>query len=434
MGKYKKKKRLTFKSMLFCGFVWVMIITALFANAADYMYNRSTKNTCTAMKLSTVQDLRTQINILERTPEQWSLYFNNAGAYDIINVDSFSKRLFPRFYSPAVLTDSNGDVKASNAVGMKTKIGGYPKFGGREYYCRNNTDIPEVAAMLRDCSDLVSMYYKSEADHYINFELDSIYVDDDKWKFVPHTGKMQLCRQINKKDRSGIEVVENDDKIIAEREINITLNEDRYELLKKSTEDRFKQFYADFTGVPDKFIEMVMDPNQNYRGYYSDGEPERYDVYIDGEKYYLYTKVFSQWYSTAEIFRITVMSLIGFVLSTIIMLLICWRKNVRNKARYRFEDFQKNITDYLITNISGPVEAIEKYTKDLIDNNETDSKNVIIDDNKDHYESIIENVRTVDKIVSDALFYNNMDRIRKKTSEEKQLADNIPPELVKNIL
>ena len=434
MGKFKKKKRLTFKSMLLFGFVLVMVITMLFATVSDYIYYKNIKEQCNERKLYTVHYLQAQITEWKRTPEQLSFYFNNAGAYEILNVDSFSKWLFPRFYSPVVLTDSNGDVKASNAVGMKTTIGGYPKFGGREYYCWNNTDIPEVAAMLRDCSDLVSMYYKSEADHYINFELDSIYVDDDKWKFVPHTGKMQLCRQINKKDRSGIEVVENDDIIIAEREINITLNEDGYELLKKSTEDKYKRFYADFTGVPDKFIEMVMDPHLNYRGYYSDGEPERYDVYIDGEKYYLYTKVFSQWYSTAEIFQITVMSLIGFVLSTIIMLLICWRKNVRNKARYRFEDFQKNITDYLITNISGPVEAIEKYTKDLIDNNGTDSKNVIIDDNKERYESIIENVRTVDKIVSDALFYNNMDRIRKKTSEEKQLADNIPPELVKNIL
>ena len=80
------------------------------------------------------------------------------------------------------------------------------------------------------------------------------------------------------------------------------------------------------------------------------------------------------------------------------------------------------------------MEAIEKYTKDLIDNNEINSDNVIIDENKESYESIIENVRTVDKIVSEALFYNNMDRIRKKTSEEKQLANNIPPELVKNIL
>ena len=222
-------------------------------------------------------------------------------------------------------------------------------------------------------------------------------MDDENREFVPHAGKMMLYKQYNKKDRPGIELIENDDKIIAEREINITLNDDRYELIKKSTEDKYKRFYADFTGLTDKFIEMVMDPHLNYRGYYSDGEPERYDVYIDGEKYYLYTKVFSQWYSTAEIFQITVMSLIGFVLSTIIMLLICWRKNVRNKARYRFEDFQKNITDYLITSISGPVEKIEKCTEDLI------GKNVIIGEEKEQYEAIIENVKTVDKIVSEAL-------------------------------
>lgn len=426
MEKYKKKKRLTFKSMLFCGFVWVMIITALFANAADYMYYRSIKKTCTVMKLSTVQHLRTQINIWEREPEKLSLLFNEANEYDVLN--SVSEWAFPRFQIPVVLTDTHGDVKASNAMVMTARIGGYPKYGSAEYYCWNNTDAPEVNAMLKDCSDLVSMYNKSKDDHYISIELDSIYVDDENREFVPHAGKMMLYKQYNKKDRPGIELIENDDKIIAEREINITLNDDRYELIKKSTEDKYKRFYADFTGVTDEFIEMVMDPHLNYRGYYSDGEPERYDVYIDGEKYYLYTKVFSQWYSTAEIYRITVMSIFGFVLSTIIMLLICWRKNVRNKARYRFEYFQKNITDYLINSISGPVEKIEKCTEDLI------GKNVIIGEEKEQYESIIENVRTVDKIVSEALFYNNMDRIRKKTDEEKQLEKNIPAELVKNIL
>ncbi|MBP0960751.1 MAG: hypothetical protein J5864_01280 [Oscillospiraceae bacterium] len=427
MEKYRKKKRVTFKKLLICGFVWVMVITVLLANAAHYLYYHNIRESCTQMKLDTVQSLQCEILVWERELEQLSIQFDQENnVYDILN--SVSEWVFPRFYFPIVLADTNGDVIASNAIGMKVRIQGYPGYDDKVFYCRKNTDIPEVDAMLKDCSDLVSMYYRNEKDHYINFELDSIYADDDKGEFVPHTGKMQLCKQINKKDRSGIEIIENDDKIMAEREINITLNDDRYELIEAGMTGNFPKFSADFTGVPDKFIEMVMDPHLNYRGYFSDGEPQSYEIYIGGEKYYLHTVVFSEWYSKAWIFMVASAALFGFILSSIIMLLICWRKNVRNKAKYRFEDFQKNITDYLITSISGPVEAIEKCTKDLTGNN------VIIGEEKEQYEAIIENVKTVDKIVSEALFYNNMDRIRKKTDEEKQLEKNIPAELVKNIL
>lgn len=429
MGKYRKKKRVTFRKLLICGFVWVIVITVLLTNVVYYLYDRSVREYCDQWKLNTVHSLQSDIIAWESEPEKLSYLFERKSDYEILTTSgSGGKSLIPDFYIPIVLTDTNGDVKASNSIGMKTAIGGYQKYGGREYYCRNNPDIPEVEAMLKDCSDLVDMYYSNEKDHYINFELDSIYADDDTGEFVPHTGKMQLCKQINKKDRSGIEIIENDDIIIAEREINITVNDDRYELLKKSTEDKYKQFRADFTGIPVKFIEMAMDPHLNYRGYYSDGEPQYYEVFIGGDKYYLYTVVFSEWYSKALIYWVALTALFSFILSSIIMLLICWRKNVQNKARYRFEDFQKNITDYLITSISGPVEAIEKCTKDLTGNN------VIIGEEKEKYEAIIENVKAVDKIVSEALFYNNMDRIRKKTDEEKQLEKNIPAELVKNIL
>jgi hypothetical protein len=320
-------------------------------------------------------------------------------------------------------------------MGMVARISGYPGYEDKEYYCFNNfSDEPEITEMFKNYSELAQMFYDKKEVYYLKTELDSIYVDNEKQRFVPHEGKITLYNVKDERHYINRDQMQEKYKIVSEYRININFDDSRYELITAGMTGNFPQFTAWHRGVSDKFMNMLMDPDNNYRGYYSDSEPVKSEVVIGNKKYDLYVKVFDPKYSSEHRLFIAVYTIPFFVLSLIIMLFLCWRKNVRNKARYRFEDFQKNITDYLITNISGPVEAIEKYTKDLIDNNGTDSKNAIIDDNKERYESIIENVRTVDKIVSDALFYNNMDRIRKKTSEEKQLANNIPAELVKNIL
>ena len=448
MGKIKKKKRVTFKGLLLRGTAVVLILTIILACVVSCIFGHNEKDECTSFKKYIIEYYKFQLsNTNFESAEELDDFCDEMFAaqsggsrissdlYYYMGYSNISPMTYNEYCFAAALADKDGSIISSRKMGMLARISGYPGYDDKDYYCFNDfSDEPEVEEMFKNYSELVRMFYDKKEDYYIVTELDSIYVDNEKRRFVPHEGKITLYNVKDERHYTSRSQLQEKCKIVSEYKININFDDSRYELITAGMTGNFPQFSTWHRGVPDNFMDMLMDPDNNYRGYYSDNEPVKSEVIIGDKKYDLYVKVFYPHNSAENRLVTAVFTIPFFILSVIIMLFLCWRKNVRNKARYRFEDFQKNITDYLITNISGPVEAIEKYTKDLIDNNETDSKNVIIDDNKERYESIIENVRTVDKIVSDALFYNNMDRIRKKTSEEKQLANNIPAELVKNIL
>ena len=448
MGKIKKKKRITFKVLLLRGTAVVLILTIICACFVSAYFGYREKEECTEFKKYIIEHYKSQLSNTnfesakelddfcdEMFAAQSGSSRISSDIYFRMGYSNISPVSYNEYCFAAALADKDGSIISSRKMGMLASISGYPGYDDKDYYCFNDfSDEPEIEEMFKNYSDLAQMFYDKKEEYYLKTELDSIYVDNEKQRFVPHEGKITLYNVKDERHYVNRDKMQEKYKIVSEYKININFDDSRYELITAGMTGNFPQFTAWHRGAPDVFMDMLMDPDNNYRGYYSDSEPVKSEVVIGDKKYDLYVKVFYPRNSSENRLVTAVFTIPFFILSVIIMLFLCWRKNVRNKARYRFEDFQKNITDYLITNISGPVEAIEKYTKDLIDNNEINSDNVIIDENKESYESIIENVRTVDKIVSDALFYNNMDRIRKKTSEEKQLANNIPPELVKNIL
>ncbi len=453
MGNYKKKKRITFKGLLLRGTAAVIIMTVIFACAVYGYYAYDEKNECTRNKNDMFEDYQDHLADKKfESQEELEDYLGKMFTEDRMHyITGTEVRYMGRgfissaFYNDTyhyavVLADKDGSVLASSALYMNLFIDekGKPDYESLNYFCFNDyPDVPEVSAMFKKCSEMELLRLEHN-DYYLKAEFDSIYLDMERGRFVPRKGKLELLDMDLTGDDQRNGSTHRQYDIVDEYSIDILLTDSRYELVtpevfRNNSDYDFNTgddpvFNAWVGGEPDKFMDMLMDPEQRHRGYYSDWNSAKSEFIIDGKRYDMYAKVYYP--SNTEMQRafILVNTIPFFILASIIMLLWCWRKNVRNKAKYRFEDFQKNITDYLITSISGPVEAIEKCTKDLTGNN------VIIGEEKEKYEAIIENVKAVDKIVSEALFYNNMDRIRKKTDEEKQLEKNIPAELVKNIL
>ena len=101
---------------------------------------------------------------------------------------------------------------------------------------------------------------------------------------------------------------------------------------------------------------------------------------------------------------------------TFLALLWCWRKNVRNQARYAMEDYQRGLTDSLAHDIKTPLMAISGYAENIRDGNLPEEKQ------KKYITGILDNVAYTEELISRTLYLNHMERGKKNKPEAIQLA------------
>lgn len=101
---------------------------------------------------------------------------------------------------------------------------------------------------------------------------------------------------------------------------------------------------------------------------------------------------------------------------TLLALLWCWGKNVRNQARYAMEDYQRGLTDSLAHDIKTPLMAISGYAENIRDGNLPEEKQ------KKYVTGIIDNVAYTDSLISRTLYLNHMEQGKKAKPETVRLA------------
>ena len=87
-----------------------------------------------------------------------------------------------------------------------------------------------------------------------------------------------------------------------------------------------------------------------------------------------------------------------------------WQKNVRNKARYAFEDYQRDLTDHLAHDIKTPLMAISGYVENVLNGKLTEAEQT------EYLNSVLDNVSFTDSLISRTLYLNRMGG--KSTSKE----------------
>ncbi|MDE5861825.1 MAG: HAMP domain-containing histidine kinase, partial [Ruminococcus sp.] len=92
----------------------------------------------------------------------------------------------------------------------------------------------------------------------------------------------------------------------------------------------------------------------------------------------------------------------------VIALLDAWRLNVKNQADYRFEDYQKNLTDSLAHDLKTPLMAIGGYVENIMTGNLNDEET-----NK-YLSSVMDNISYTDSIITRTLELNAINGINIK--------------------
>ena len=101
---------------------------------------------------------------------------------------------------------------------------------------------------------------------------------------------------------------------------------------------------------------------------------------------------------------------------TLLALLLCWRKNVRNQARYAMEDYQRGLTDSLAHDVKTPLMAISGYAENIRDGKLPEEKQ------KKFVSGILDNVAYTDSLISRTLYLNHMEQGKKARLEAVLLA------------
>ena len=82
------------------------------------------------------------------------------------------------------------------------------------------------------------------------------------------------------------------------------------------------------------------------------------------------------------------------VIFLIFAMMWAWQKNVRNKSRYAFENYQRDLTDHLAHDIKTPLMAISGYSETVMNVKLTE------EEKKEFLSSILDNVTFIDTLTS----------------------------------
>ena len=346
---------------------------------------------------------------------------------DIINSDEpyeiSSKSGGADNFAMSALEDKNGNIIAASREQLVALLV-FGKAGNKDngiYVCDPQlTDIPEVQKIYDDNYEWLGKI-KNDTCCDVSLDIDSAYVDKKTHTFIPHEADMLFENYVR---------VDIETEPTCTKHISITVDDDRYELvsfrkneISKVSDDEIypRSILSVFCGTPcesfdNNFAKFRFDDeNERLVGWCGDMYDFEYGmkapVYINDEEYTMdqYFHFSAKGTVAEKFYRL---GIIAFgTASVLLALLWAWQKNVRNKAHYAFEDYQRDLTDHLAHDIKTPLMAISGYAENVLNGKLTQEEQT------EYLNSILDNVSYTDSLISRTLYLNHADR--KRSSKEK---------------
>ncbi|WP_294412620.1 HAMP domain-containing sensor histidine kinase [uncultured Ruminococcus sp.] len=333
------------------------------------------------------------------------------------------------------IIDKDGNVVISNAAKMFCVI----KFDennehNKWLYCDpEEIAIPELQQLIK--AHLDSKYSVHTAYSY---DITSAYVDLKEHKMIPHVIQVKNSYYKDKyneyfdeaEERGTEEVVIDVDSSYLEDYELMEFAADKYDTSGEALYPRctFENIWGIEKEKVDEAINSNFHKNMSGHSYVSDYDlvfnesMTHSSIIINGEKYTLFsdykvnvwTDFSKKWYG--------IFVTLFFLLLTFITFLICWRKNVKNKAQYAFEDYQRALTNNLAHDLKTPLAVIGGYAENLMEMRKDSG------DEKElkYLDSIMQNVSYTDNIIAKTLKLSETEQIKKlnrKKVDIKALAE-----------
>lgn len=276
--------------------------------------------------------------------------------------------------------------------------------GNGTYRCDfNGMDIPELKEIYKE-------YYNPGGYRGAWFKLNSAVVNKETKEFYPTELEVHVYR-IDKKS------------YLSEEEFTKTYTPDpgdfEGELIEFAglSENGAKEKYpvaaiTGFWGADEEAVKAIddfiagetTDDTSQYNSYFQESSDKlsyqrRSTIYIGGEEHTLEVRFFADKWSYGTKKFVILGTVCAFCVLMLIAFLRSWRKNVINKARYAFEDYQKSLTNNLAHDIKTPLAAIGGYAENLLEECGSEKE-------RKYLTAIMENVSYTDSLVSRTLELN----------------------------
>lgn len=356
----------------------------------------------------------------------------------------------PNCYACAVLTDEQGNIAASNRRALGGSFVFSPAhFGGDSaesehdsgflYLCDPlQLNIPELTQLFDRYDELLEDPELRYVDNgnpnlYVSMEFTSAYVNRETRTCVPHEGALIKTRY---------EDLDDPGKELVRIPVSIDLDLPGYELIK-IREQREGEFDPEKLEYPfGNFLWLygvkreVIDEFGKWRDFNSHVNTYTYRlgdgnaismgsiaVVIDRQHYLLSARTMVD-YSAPSVVKYFCTRVLFFAAGlSLLALLWCLWRNMKNKTKYAMEDYQRALTDNLAHDVKTPLMAISGYAENVRDGELPAEKQ------KKYVNAIIENVAYTDNLVSRTLQLNHMGEA-KPVKPEKLALEKLAAELL----
>lgn len=444
----RKPKRTTFIRMFASGMILpiLLTITVLYLSVSigsTYIKNESElQNSDEISSFSSQIEHRSDISVRMNRPTEFSLClsaFREITTAGLNNAPYIIATTYddPESVSAKWAVDADGNVILSNRARMWIVIREAPDTEGRRYcsYDPQEFDIPEL-------NELFAQYFKDQRSGKVGYEffINSLYLNREKNKMIPHEIEV---KRYELPFFSNLEW--DDDKLIDERELVIDAKEQGFELVTLADRDSPDSYpKGGFDGIwgadPEKFDEIFeqykrKSNSQDVRWGMQVASPEKKNVYdFYGDKLIQFDNEYGVTAITSvtrintlnrhAVRKYAVVTALTFIIPMLLVLVICIIRNVKNKARYAFEDYQRGLINNLAHDLKTPLAVIGGYAENLQELRKDSGSEKELK----YISSIMNNVSYTDDIIAKTLELSEneqMKKLNKKKVDIKALTERL---------
>ena len=444
--KERRPKRTTFWKMFAKGMILPVLITIVIGNYSWYFIKTTALNVGynDMNNFITTYESRINSNIEMKLP--FDLFFSMFGStdgqfnYPRLHPESWVE---PNCRSLSFVCDKDGNIIYSSRakIGIALRMTEDPRSSVWFYYDPQEFNIPELDSFISEAienRDNVKKAYQYAID------ITELYLNEEERKMIPHVMNVKVY-SVNR-GLLGYELLEDEWK--KEREFTITVDHEAEGYVLTSIASRndetgnypcgsiqgvygcdpqfFDSMSEEYKDSIKEFMESrstgAIEGGGNYKTQTIDVIKKK--LHTDGGEagIFAYVETNVHGFHAWRRLYFVVGSLFG--LMTLFVFVVCFSRNVKNKARYEFEDYQRALTNNLAHDLKTPLAVIGGYAENLIEMRKEDGSEKELK----YLSSIMKNVAFTDDIIEKTLELSKTEqsaKLNRKKVDIKALAEKL---------